>query len=62
MSISEKGKYNAAFIGDDGQKGFTQSDNLKSPSYVLEVSDTKKLPKDDDYEPYAHRTVQHPTT
>lgn len=62
MSISEKGKYNPGFIGDDGQKSYTPSDNFKSQSYVLEVTDTKKLPKDDDYEPYSHRKVEHPTT
>lgn len=48
------GQNNPAFVGDDGK--------IFVPALELELSE-KKSPKDDgDYDPYLHRTVEHPTT
>lgn len=50
-----KGQNNPIFLGDDGK--------IFVPALELELSE-KKSPKDDDddYDPYLHRKVEHPTT
>lgn len=56
-----KGQQNTAFVGDDGQRVFVEKDAKTDGQYVLELTE-KRPAKDQDYEPYSHRKVEHPTT
>lgn len=59
---SNKGHNNPTFTNDDGQRSFSGNEKIKgSGSISLELTD-KRYDKDDDYDPYAHRKVEHPTT
>lgn len=51
---SKSGQNNPAFLGDDGR--------IFVRALELELSDRKATKDDDDYDPYVHRNVQHPTT
>lgn len=49
------GQNNPTFLGDDGK--------VFIPALELELSEKKKQSKDDDdYDPYQHRNVEHPTS
>lgn len=49
-----KGQNNPTFLGDDGK--------VFVPALELELSEKKPRKEDDDYDPYLHRNVEHPTT
>lgn len=49
-----KGQNNPTFLGDDGK--------VFVPALELELSEKKARKEDDDYDPYLHRNVEHPTT
>lgn len=48
------GQNNPTFIGDDGK--------IFVPALELELSEKRPPKDDDDYDPYLHRNVEHPTT
>lgn len=59
----DKGHSNTAFVGDEqvtGKKPIPTK-TISANNYVLEIQD-KKHGFEADYNPYEHRTVEHPTT
>lgn len=48
------GQSNPTFLGDDGK--------IFIPALELELSEKKQSKDEEDYDPYLHRNVEHPTT
>lgn len=53
------GHNNSAFVGDDEK---IPPHITGKEQYVLELTEKGRISKDQEYEPYAHRKVEHPTT
>ncbi|KAJ6644044.1 Proton-coupled amino acid transporter-like protein [Pseudolycoriella hygida] len=51
---ASNGQNNPTFLGDDGK--------IFVPALELELSEKKSAKDDDNYDPYLHRNVEHPTT
>ncbi|XP_055325834.1 proton-coupled amino acid transporter-like protein CG1139, partial [Sitodiplosis mosellana] len=58
--MSNSAYNNTGFVGDNGKGG--KESHEKSRSVELSIKSTNGFQASDDYEPYAHRDVQHPLT